>query len=534
MVRRTFKPVILLISSIICGLLYTSPIKGKSNIDNMVKLRLTIDRLENGKPYFQLNRQPFLPVITYCSLDVEEMKKYQRAGFNTLYVAIDYPWTQSSAEVDRIKLFLNSAAELNIPIIIELQEWDYWKVWLKQHQDSNMVLSNGNYVDTYPDYANPKAKEEHLRRFKTMVESLSPYFNRPIIAFSLGAYDAYHIPDGEIHIDFVTPPLTKLEQTFLPFGKYSLSAYKKYLQKNKITPKEIGFSSEAEIYLPTEREKAKTNLHWVSWIQYRRYYTYTWLKETAELVHKVSPVPVTVTYDIKFALAERWGTPFLEEADLLDFLMVYYYENANLDLIPQRYKAISEFYFRKGAPFIDMFDAPPPNDDVKTWISLVTPFVSGYLFLPAPELRREIAAGKDFYRFFLNEVEFERNRGAWKERSPKSDLAILLSQEDIYVTDRLYEILRAPVFLGIPYDIFYDIEIKEAPEIFNRYKAIYIPEQQPLMKANKNITKILTDLKVNKETRVIEEKKGFKESIEQLSKTLGYNQNPAVFDRLVL
>lgn len=496
------------------------------------KMELSIGKFKNEKPYFQLNHQPFLPMITYCSLDVEEMNNYQHLGFNTLYVAIDYPWTQSSTEVNRIKLFLNSAAELNIPIIIELQEWDYWKSWLKQHRDCNMVLSNGNFVDTYPDYANPKAKAEHLRRFKTMVEFLAPYFNRPIIAFSLGAYDAYHVPDGEIHIDFVTPPLNKLEQTFLPFGKYSLSAYKRYLQKNRITPKEIGFDSATEIYLPTGRENAQNVRHWTSWIQYRRNYTYTWLKETAKLVRKLSHLPVTVTYDLKFALAERWGTPFLEEADLFDFLMIYYYETANLNLIPQRYKAISEYYLNKKIPFIDMFDAPPPNDDVNTWISLVTPFVSGYLFLPAPEIRREIATGKDFYRFFLNAVESERSTSVWKERSPQGDLAILLSREDIYVTDRLYEILRAPIFLNISYDIVYDLDLTQSSDWLTRYKAIYIPRNQPVLKANKTIMHLLATLNAKTGIPIIEEDHNFQDSVNRLSETFGVRQNLAVFNHL--
>ncbi|MCD6385388.1 hypothetical protein J7M23_06380, partial [Candidatus Sumerlaeota bacterium] len=506
--------------------------KGKIPIREVRRLRLTTDKFGNGKPYFKLNNKPFLPILTYCSLDVNEMRKYKDAGFNMLYVAIDYPWVESASWKAKIRYFLKSASKLGIPIIIELQEWDFWKNWLKKHPDCNMVLANGDYVDTYPDYANPEARGEHLRRFQKIVEFLRPYFNQPIVAFSLGAYDAYHIPDGEIHIAFRTPPLTKLEQTFLPFGRYSLRAYKDYLQMQGIKPGDIGFERAEQIYLPIERDKAKNYLHWVSWIHYRRYYTYQWLKDTADLVRSLTQLPVTVTYDIKFALAERWGTPVLREAELFDFLMVYYYEFRNLELIPQRYKAITGYYMKKGVPFIDMFDAPPPNDDVEKWIQLASPFVSGYFFLPSKKIQERISKGKDLRSLFLNSVRKLQESGSWKEPPPRGEMAILLSRKDIYVTDRIYEISSLPNFFGITYDIIFDKEVKDAPDVLNEYKVIYIPREQPLMKSDKDLMTVLADFQAKKGHFVIEEGRDFEQSIARLSGLRGYQDIQSIFQTL--
>lgn len=449
---------------------------------------LTSTRIENGKLAFRLNDYIFVPIIRSWNIDeteklVQQEDKFRKDGFNIIYAALDYPWIFSKSQT--IRKFLKTCDQLNIPVIVELQEWDYWRNWLKEHKKCNMKMCPffGEYVQTYPDFANPETKQEHLRRFKAILEFLKPYYHKPVIAISIGAYDYYLIPDGVVHRDFIVPLHTQINQTWLPYGEYVLSDFKAYLEIHGFLLEDLGFSEWEEIYLPHDLDHAKNQNHWISWMQYRRKsYTLGWIRSTVDLVKRISTLPVTMTLDLRSSDWEIWGTPALEIDESLDFVVAYYYNVGppEFGIIPQKLERVVKDYDRSNTPLISLMEFSSTGTPAEDYILQSSPYVSGFAIL--------FHGGECRYNGFVETIKKVKEKNLWKAKEKKAYFAIFLSIEDIYVDEGVSQILYRQ---GISYDVIYNIN-----DICN-YKVIYIPAGQPILENNKEVQEILADFVKN-------------------------------------
>ncbi len=465
-----------------------------------VLFNLDLTRLENQKVIFTLNGQIYFPVIMSCGIDAtrEQIKKFQADGFNCIYTPIDYPWIYSRDK--EIESFLDVCRELNMPVIIELASWDYWHSFLSTDVSCNMMMSTGEYIRNYPDFANPRAKEEYLKRFRTVLEFLKPYFYSPIIAISIGPYDAYHIPDGEIHADFVVPEHTKIAQTWLPYGEYVSKDFRSYLIREGFLPKDLGFSRWEDVYPPTDRENAKNKVHWQAWMYYRREgYTLSWIKSTAELVKELTRLPVTMTLDLRPEIWEDWGTPGLSIANVFNFIIVYYYGlgPTEFGMIPRRLERISTEYNYSGVPLISLLEfssALGGRTHAEDYILQSYPYVSGFQF----GFFDKRGQGEVRYDAFVKTISKVREEDLWKIRDERAILAILLSKKDIYISEDVSSTLYRE---KIPYDVIYETNH------VSDYRVIYIPAGQPYLEENLKVKEVLEEF-VSSSGLLIEESKG--------------------------
>jgi len=472
---------------------------GQGNSSNLDTFNLGITRLENGKLIFTLNGLNFLPVIMSCGINSTEdqIRKFRDDGFNIVYTSIDYPWIYSKDK--DIKQFLDICNRLKMPVIIELASWDYWHNFLSENISCNMKMSTGEYVRNYPDFLNPKTKEEYFKRFRVILEFLKPYYHSPIIAISIGAYDAYHIPDGEIHADFVVPEHTKIGQTWVPYGEYVSEDFRSFLIREGLSLKDLGFSKWEDVYPPYDRENAKTEVHWRSWIYYRREgYTLSWIKGIAEFVKGVAELPVTMTLDLRPDLWEDWGTPGLSIADVFDFVIVYYYGLGppEFGVIPRRLERISTEYDHSNTPLVSLLEfssamgIPTRAED---YLLQSLPYVAGFQF----GFFDKRGQGEPRYEAFAKTIAEIREKYLWRIRDEKAILAILLSKKDIYISEDISGILYKE---KIPYDVIYDTKDIS-------YKVIYITSGQFLLEENIQVRKALDDF-VAQGGLVIDESRG--------------------------
>lgn len=463
---------------------------------------LGIKKFSTGKLCFTLNSEKIFPVIknfTIYEVTKENINKCRNDKFNLIYLKIDYSDVINS---DRLIRAIELCKEQKIPIIVELNEYDLWIIWLRENESCNMQLYDGKYVHYYPDFVNPETRKEHLRRLEIMTKFFEKYYYNPVIAFSLGAYDAYHIPDGETHLLFKCPLPSPNEQ-WLPFGICVLNDYKTYLKNNKITATDIGFKLESEIYLPVSFKKAKNELHWYSWIKYRRYYCKKYIKDTAKLVHQISGLPVTMTYDVNFGIVENWATPVYDIDDGVDFVIVYYYgiEDPALGRIEQLLEYLSLHYKLSNKPMISLLEfssALGTGISAKDYLYHSLPYVSGFMF-GTFDIR-----GNTQIRYidFVTTIKEIDQKKLFSLNQKDAKLAVILSSEDIYVQ----ESVTHQLFLsGIAYDIIYDIDLKQ--KLIKNYKILYIPSGQPMLYKNSYIKKVLDKFSKNGNL-VIDESQG--------------------------
>jgi len=425
-----------------------------------------------GKAAFTLNDKPFYPIcysVAYDDLTSEMLDGLIKQGFNTLIIVMDC----TSTDLPTARSTLEMCQAKAIPAMVEVNEWSFW-AYLKDHLELNMAMANGQPVRYFPDYANPRAKAEHLNRYRQCAQFLKEYAHRPIVAVSVGAYDSYHLPDGEVHVDFTVPHADRKYQTMLPYGTHVEEAFADYLNQRVHAKSNIEDLKKRQ-FPPQSVDDAVDREHWKQWVLFRRFLVKKWLADTLNVVREETGLPVTVTFDINFSLVERFASPPFDWEDILDFVIVYYYgRSSSGDYIEPLLRTVYKSYNNAGLPMISLLEfssalgGSVPGD---VYAKRSAPFISGLATAPPhgnPDLRHTPARVDAFTRWVGG------HRGLLEDMQPeRAHVLILVERDAIY-----FENPFAPVLsnLGIPYDIQY-VGAKDIVIPLGDYEYILLPSQ---------------------------------------------------------
>lgn len=425
-----------------------------------------------GKAAFTLNDKAFYPIcysIGYGDLTSVMLDGLLEQGFNALILVMDCEDFDSL----EVRNALEMSQARDIPVIVEVNEWSFWAC-LKDHLDLNMVMANGEPVRYFPDYANRRAKAAHLERYRKCARFLNEFAHRPIVAVSVGAYDSYHLPDGEVHVDFTVPHADRKYQTMLPYGTHVEEAFADYLNQRVHAKSDIVDLKKRQSP-PHSVDDAVDREHWKQWVLFRRFLVKKWLADTLNVVREETGLPVTVTFDINFSLVERFASPPFDWEDILDFVIVYYYgRSSNGDYIEPLLRAVYKSYNDAELPMISLLEfssALGGNVSGDVYAMRSAPFVSGLATAPPhgnPDLRHTPARVDAFTRWV------GAHRSELDEIQPEqAHVLILVDREAIF-----FENPFAPVLsnLGIPYDIQY-VGAKDFDIPLGDYEHILLPSQ---------------------------------------------------------
>lgn len=435
----------------------------------------------------------------YAEANEKDIIRFFRDGFNMVYVPIFTPANSI------LKRFLDKCKVHDMPVILELNPGGIREL-LKENESLNMKFSllypqQEEYIHYFPNYLNPKFRNWYLNQFREITESVSNYFNEPVIAFSIGAYDGYHIPDSERHAQFSSVSHTKGygRQTWLPYGKYVEADYRSYLNEQGIQTKDVGFKRISDVKPPNDRFEAKTPLHWTTWIRYRRKYVMDFVRATVRAIKSVAPeLPVTGTFDINFSLNDNFATPIVDIDNILDFVILYYYNiGKDQNVISSLLECVSHHFNSSDTPSIAMyeFSSTVSKKPATTRDYLVgsLPFVSGFHF----QFFDIDGADSKRYAEFVSLIKQFNTENKWSQKPPEAKLAVYISQEDIYVWDKAY---HAGLILnrnGIPYDVIYNLNLSKS------FPYLYIPDGQPIFEANPE-TQAFLDNYIKKHGKIVE------------------------------
>ena len=328
-----------------------------ADTDPSGSIQLTVGRdPESPKVRFELNGRPYYPII-YSELlnnfTPQLVADVRAKGFNMVQVALD----AEEADSPRLPEIMTLCKEAGLPVLLEVNEWEFWAS-LKDRPELNMVMSDSKRVKYFPDYANPETRREHLTRYAHAADAARRWAHQPIVAVSVGAYDAYHLPDGEIHDDFVVPNQTNEFQTRLAYGPWSREAFLRYLATSGVNAATIGVMDfDKPIELPTTPRDALGEEHWRSWILYRRSLVKSWLADTVETMRQRTGLPVGVSLDLNFTRREKYATPPFEWSSILDFASVYCYgREPDAGYVPGLMRSVWREYTVAGVPLIGFLE----------------------------------------------------------------------------------------------------------------------------------------------------------------------------------
>jgi hypothetical protein len=420
-----------------------------------------------GKMAFSLNGQPFLPVMYIASFGQVNPAFFdfiKRRNCNVLVLQMDAADVGSEA----LKTALNLCITNKVPVIVEINEWEYWG-YLKSHLDLNMVMLNGKHVEYYPDFANPQAKEAHLARFKKAAQYLKAFAHSPVIAISVGAYDAFHLPDGEVHNDFIVPKHPKPDGTFLPYGLWVQKQFAEYLNRG-----------EGTIVLPDSEQTSGSAARWNQWILFRRSLVKSWVKDTLGVVRKETGLPCSLTFDLNFSGQERYATPPFGWTDLMDFVIVYYYGREPSDYIPFLLRTVYKEFNDAGKPIVTLleFSSAGKKTSGEDYARYSAPFVSGFITtgpinrFSEHDAQKNLRAGHTEQRIYsyLDWVNAHLDQ-LQQMAPPPADILILEDQQATHYENPFTKRLAAG---KIPYDIAY-VSSFQGLLTFSNYQYILLP-----------------------------------------------------------
>jgi hypothetical protein len=375
-----------------------------ASIADAADFRLTANRMEgSSKPRFELNGRPFYPIVytdRFSKFTPSLLHSLHAQGFNAVQLAMD----TEDASSPELHAVLNRCAKAGIPVLMEIHAWSLRDL-LASRPELNLVMSDGEPVKYFHDFANPEIKDEYLNRYGRATKSLRPFFHKSIVAISVGAYDAYHLPDGEVHVDFVVPAHNEKRQTRLPYGKYAETAWREHLRKElPFAESDIDSLQSGACDPPTSRRTAKSSQEWHEWLLFRRDLVTQWLSATTTAVRESSQLPVGVSLDLNFAKAERFATPPFAWTKDLDFVEVYAYgRKADASYLGGLFRTVWREYSDAGVPMIGLCEfssglaGEARGDD---YARECAPFTSGLMAAgPTPDKKHDAARVNAFIRW---------------------------------------------------------------------------------------------------------------------------------------
>jgi hypothetical protein len=415
--------------------------------------QLTVGRdSASPKLRFELNGQPYYPIIYsefLHNFTPQLLADVRAKGFNMVQVALD----AEEADSPRLAETMTLCQEAGLPVLLEVNEWKFWG-FLKDRPELNMVMWDGTRVKHFPDYANPETRREHLARYAHAADAARRWAHQPVVAVSVGAYDAYHLPDGEIHDDFVVPEQTSEFQTRLAYGSWSAEAFRRYLATSGVNAATIGVKSFDEpIELPTTPEDALGEEHWRQWILYRRSLVKSWLADTVETMRQRTGLPVGVSLDLDFTRREKYATPPFEWSGVLDFASVYCYgREPDAGYVPGLMRSVWREYTEAGVPLIGFLEfssglaGATPGD---AYARQCAPFVAGLMTTSARPDRKH---GQDRVDSFVGWAT-GRGQSELLSSAPIPAKVLVVSNRSRIYSDRSVE--RALAKAAIPFDVEY-------------------------------------------------------------------------------
>jgi hypothetical protein len=466
--------------------LITKPIvsvKGQPMNPPSARFNLSFSRdSQTGKAIYLLNNVPFCPVAYFSGSQVtpEFIDQIRGQGCNAIMLGMDVDQAYS----EQLKKALEICKEKNIPTFVEVGDWSVWNK-LRSDLSLNMVMLNGQPVKYFPDYANPMIREEHLKAYKKAAEFLKSYAHSPIIGISLGAYDGYHLPDGEIHLDFKIPSHPEKKGTYLPYGHWVEKEFNAYLVNQGKKP----FQPVGNTRLPSTLQTAGSSEMWKDWILFRRAYVKQWLGDTLALVRKESGLPVTATFDINFSLQERFATPPFDWTDIMDFYIVYYYGRVATEFIPKLLRTVYKEFNDAEKPMITLLEfSSAGGASGIDYTKESAPYVSGFMTSGPIKTYRDDDAQKSLRRnhdeervnSYLSWIKSNSDR-LMKLKPQTSEVLILVDKASIYFENPFSDALSLQ---KIPYDIQYVQETTQNLN-FKPYKYVLIPGNFSSVLANR-------------------------------------------------
>jgi hypothetical protein len=447
---------------------------------------LSFTQYPNGKPAFALNSVLFNPVsLSLSNGSLSDLMNYQNAGFNMIYTPVDYNDVIGNTSLEN---FLTTCQQANMPVIVELDENSLWS-WLESNLIGNMQLSpdystytnvTSPYLQYYPDIMNPSTRAYHTNSMANAVAALSTYFHNPIVGFSIGAYDNYHMPDGENHIpqwNTIYPhPKGEGLQTWLPYGIYAQDSYQLYLTISSTNISQLGFSNVTEVYAPWDIDTARNLSHWQSWLLYRRWYIREYLKATVGAIKQHTNLLVTGTVDPDFDTAERYSSLVTDFDGIFDFPIYYPWgygvrPDGTLDALLQtaRYDCWSQ-----GKPLMVMkeftSDISTPSYSADTYLGNCLPYASGFEF--------QDTIGSTAYDDFTTEIYQINQNNSWSTRPTTANIGVYVSLEDVNNMDKGFWTGMLLYHLNKSWDVLYSLES------INQYSSLYVPSGQPVFLAD--------------------------------------------------
>ncbi|MEI7633552.1 MAG: hypothetical protein WCK47_04650 [bacterium] len=421
------------------------------------------------KPAFTLNDKPFYPVVAgvhYSSITQELIQSKRQEGFNALQFYID---TCNAGKPDLREAFDICMRE-GMPVLAEVHEWEFWK-YLQSKPDLNMIMRSGERVRHFPDYANPDALREHLSRYRKAAEALKEYAGRPVIAVSLGAYDAYHLPDGEVHADFKVPQPAE-NTTNLAYGPHALKMFNDFLRLGN-SDRNSSRGRTMVDRLPGSRNEAGSDEAWRQWLLFRRHLVKCWLADTVKAVREITGLPITVTLDLNFALIEKFATPPAEWDDLLDFVIVYCYhsELSPRDYIPPLYRSIWTNYSSRRAPIVTLIEfssALSGKSAGSAYAAASAPFSSGMIAAPPWTDKQHNQQRIDDFMGWIN----SHKDSLTTSEPERARILIIVDRSEICLGNPIPQPLADA---GIACDIAYITE-GQKPDGLNEYQFLLAPQ----------------------------------------------------------
>ncbi|MEI7633558.1 MAG: hypothetical protein WCK47_04680 [bacterium] len=443
---------------------------------------LTFGPGPGGKTGFFLNGQRFNPVVFTKSLPAptaNEITRYRNDGFNMLYLPIN-PTDAASAN---IRNYLTVCRDQSMPVIVEYNT-AMWNGWLQGDAARNMGLSpkypvaRKTRVDYFPDFLKQEVRDYVANEVSSIIGALSGFHHSPVAAYSIGAYDYYHLPDGEIHAQFSTiypHPLGEGKQTWLPYGINVTADFQRFLTENSVPPSSLGFSTINDVPTPTDRASAGNSEHWRWWALYRRDYVRAYTSIVTERFKTLSGLPVTGSYDLNFSSDENFATPITSWSALFDFFILYHYSFGQYtpsQSVDGMHRTVHNELHRAGHPSLSMFEFssqignnPIPIYD---YMNGAIPFVSGYHYQYNSTLYNE-------FKTIIGNI----NAGSlWETQPETATLALFLSPLDIWNWQRGFASSVFTNDLPRSFDLLYHIED------FPQYKSLYVMPAQPAFQAD--------------------------------------------------
>ena len=258
-------------------------------------------------------------------------------GVNCIYL----PWYSNSRDV--FKILCCTAAENGLGVIAEYNPSWWNQNWVSNNPALAMEFSPShslyspastyptNYVQWFPDYLNPNFIAMLQTEVTNALSDILPFYHHPIVAISLGAYDYWHIPDGELHPPEFNAgpyphPLGEGKQLWLPFNSTILADYKNWLLSSGYTLSAIGFTNLQDVFLPEDAVYSARNLtHWESFVRYRRSVVTNCLSSIISEIKSQTDLPLGITWDLDFSLDDNYAPNTPGICQLVNLLFYYFY-----------------------------------------------------------------------------------------------------------------------------------------------------------------------------------------------------------------